>query len=302
MRVLILVAMLIAAGCGSTERAAAQGGAPVATPPPNADGQTPAFAGQTRAPEMLSGVTLNKEVIASGLSHPWALEFLPDGAVLVTERSGRLRVITAAGAMSEPVAGLPAVYTSNQGGLLDVALSPNFASDHLIYWSYSEPRGGDTNATAVARGRLSDDRRRVDNVQVIFRQEPPWRSRMHFGSRLVFDREGRLYVTLGERSVPDARVFAQDVSTTIGKVVRINADGTIPSDNPYVGRANARAEIWSYGHRNVQGATLHPDTGVLWTIEHGPQGGDEINVPQPGRNYGWPIITYGEDYSGAPDR
>jgi glucose/arabinose dehydrogenase len=194
---------------------------------------------------------------------------------------------------------LPDVFAQGQGGLLDVVLGPSFASDRLIYWSYSEPRD-DANGTSVARGRLSDDTTRVENVQVIFRQQPSYDGRSHFGSRIVFDREGRLYITLGERQRPDIRRFAQDVSTTIGKVVRINADGSIPQDNPFVGRANVRPEVWSYGHRNVQGGDLHPETGVLWTIEHGPRGGDELNIPQPGRNYGWPIISYGEDYDGRP--
>jgi glucose/arabinose dehydrogenase len=172
----------------------------------------------------------------------------------------------------------------------------------MIYWSYSEPRGNGTNGTSVARGRLSASGARVDDVQVIFRQQPAWRSTGHYGSRLVFDREGRLYVTLGERQERASSILAQDVSTHIGKIVRINADGSVPADNPFVGRADARPENWSYGHRNVQGADLHPETGVLWTVEHGPRGGDELNIPQPGRNYGWPIITYGLEYSGEPVR
>lgn len=202
--------------------------------------------------------------------------------------------------MSEPIAGLPEVDARNQGGLLDVVLSPSFASDRLVYWSYAEPRGEEGNGTTVARGRLSEDLARVENVQVIFRQLPTWRSTGHYGSVLVFDREGRLYITLGERMGAEPRQLAQDVSTHLGKVVRINADGSVPSDNPFVGRSDARAEVWSYGHRNPQGADIHPDTGALWIIEHGARGGDELNLPLPGRNYGWPVISYGEEYSGAP--
>jgi glucose/arabinose dehydrogenase len=297
-RNLIFVSVLTLAACNGAE-SNRQAGAPVAQGAANTDFR-PAFPGQTRAPEARSGVTIEAQVIARGLDHPWAIAFLPDGRMLVTERAGRLRVVTREGRMSEPVAGVPEVDARNQGGLLDVTLGPNFASDRLIYWSYSEPRGDDENGTSVARGRLSADASRVENVQVIFRQEPAWRSTGHFGSRLVFDREGRLYVTLGERQRAEPRQLAQDLSTHIGKIVRINADGTVPADNPFVGRANVRPEIWSYGHRNVQGADLHPETGALWEVEHGPQGGDELNIPEAGRNYGWPVICYCEDYGGAP--
>lgn len=302
MRSWIFGAVVIFAACSASEerepQAAAQTGA-VAQGNQNTN-FSPAFAGQTRAPEARSGVTIAQQPLNARLEHPWALVFLPDGRMLVTERPGRLRIVTRDGQLSAPIQGLPRVDARGQGGLLDVVLGPSFATDRMIYWSYSEPRGNGENATAVASGRLSDDGARVENVQRIFQQQPAWRSTAHFGSRLVFDREGHLYIALGERSNPDSRVHAQDLTTTIGKVIRINADGSIPSDNPFVGRANARTEIWSYGHRNVQGADLNPDTGALWTIEHGPQGGDELNIPQAGRNYGWPIISYGEDYSGAP--
>lgn len=299
MRAMIFISILILAACSGGETTPAAG-APVAQGEPNTSFQ-PAFPGQTRAPEQLSGIAIHVETVASNLAHPWGIAFLPDERVLVTERPGRLRVITRAGAVSAPVAGLPPVDARGQGGLLDVAVSPSFATDHLIYWSYAEPRGNQTNGTAVARGRLSDDAMRVDDVQVTFRQLPAWRSTAHYGSRLVFDRDGHLYITLGERQRQSSRPHAQDLSTDLGKVVRINADGSIPSDNPFVGRRDARPEIWSYGHRNVQGADLNPTTGELWTIEHGPQGGDELNVPRAGHNYGWPIITYGEDYSGLPE-
>jgi glucose/arabinose dehydrogenase len=261
---------------------------------------TPAFAEQARALEQRSGVDIASQQVASGLDHPWAIAFLPDGRMLVTERAGRLRLITAAGDVSAPIAGLPEVDARGQGGLLDVAVGPTFATDRLIYWSYSESRGVLGNGTNVARGRLSDDGARVESVQVIFRQLPSWRSRGHFGSRLVFDNQGRLFVTLGDRQGDMSRHLAQDLDNYLGKVVRINVDGSVPQDNPFVGRRDARPEIWSLGHRNVQGAALHPGTGVLWTIEHGARGGDELNATRAGLNYGWPVISYGIEYDGDP--
>jgi len=287
----------LAAACGGGQGNAQS--APVEQGAPNTS-FTPAFAGQTRAPAVNSNVELEIAEIATGLEHPWALAFLPGGAVLVTERPGRMRIVGANGAISQPIDGLPAVDARMQGGIHDLALSPTFASARLVYWSYAEPRGEGGNGTSVARGRLSVDGARLEDVRVIFQQTPAWRSPLHFGSQLVFDRAGRLYVALGERSLPASRVLSQDISTHLGKVVRINTDGSAPSDNPFVGQADALPEIWSYGHRNIQGAELHPETGALWVVEHGPQGGDEINVPRAGRNYGWPVITYGEDYSGAP--
>jgi aldose sugar dehydrogenase len=231
--------------------------------------------------------------VVRGLEHPWGLAVLPDGRMLVTERPGRLRIATPDGTMSEPLTGLPPVYARGQGGLLDVALSPGFAQDRLVYLSFSEPGEGGAG-TAVARGRLGE--RGLEGTQVIWRQQPKVQGPNHWGSRLAFRPDGTLFVTLGDRF--SYRERAQDLSVTLGKVVRINADGSIPSDNPFVGRADARPEIWSYGHRNVQAATVDA-RGQLWTIEHGARGGDELNNPQPGKNYGWPVITYGVDYSGA---
>jgi glucose/arabinose dehydrogenase len=213
--------------------------------------------------------------------------------MLVTERPGRLRIAAPDGTLSEPLTGLPPVYARGQGGLLDVALSPGFAQDRLVYLSFSEPGDGGAG-TAVARGRLGE--RGLEATQVIWRQQPKVQGPNHWGSRLVFRPDGTLFVTLGDRF--SYRERAQDLSVTLGKVVRINADGSIPSDNPFVGRADARPEIWSYGHRNVQAAALDA-RGQLWTVEHGARGGDELNNPQPGKNYGWPVITYGVDYSGA---
>ena len=231
--------------------------------------------------------------VAEGLEHPWGVAFLPDGRALVTERPGRLRIVGADGKLGAPLEGVPAVSATGQGGLLDVQLDPDFAKNRLVYLSYAEPREGG-NGTAVARGTLTE--RGLDGVQVIFRQDVTIDGRHHFGSRLVFDRGGRLFVTLGDRNSERAR--AQTLDSHIGKVVRIERDGKVPADNPFVGRADARPEIWSYGHRNVQGAALHPATGELWTNEHGPRGGDELNLDRAGLNYGWPKVTYGVEYSG----
>jgi glucose/arabinose dehydrogenase len=229
------------------------------------------------------------------------MTFLPDGRMLVTEKPGRLRIVGVDGKLSEPVAGLPSVDARNQGGLLDIALDPAFASNRLIYWSYAELREGKQNNTAVARGRLVDGPKpAVENVQVIFHQTPSLDSTLHFGSRLVFGRDGTLFVTLGERSITEGRMQSQRMDGLLGKVVRINADGTIPKDNPFVGKEGVRPEIWSLGHRNIQAATLHPDTGELWEVEHGARGGDEINVARKGKDYGWPTIAYGIEYKGGP--
>lgn len=233
---------------------------------------------------------------ASGLDHPWGIAFLPDGRLLVTERPGRLRVVEASGRLGPPIAGVPQVVARGQGGLLDVALDPAFPSNRLIYLSYAEPRP-DGIATAVARARLSEDATRLTGLQVIFRQQPAYSGSNHFGSRLVFAPDGTLFVTLGERF--DLMDKAQDLSTTLGKVVRIRPDGSIPDDNPFRSTPGARPEIYSYGHRNVQAGVIEPGTGRLWTVEHGPRGGDEVNRPEPGKNYGWPVIGYGRHYSGA---
>jgi len=237
-----------------------------------------------------------RELVA-GLEHPWALAFLPDGrGMLITERPGRLRLF-ADGRLSAPLSGVPDVFAEGQGGLLDVALSPAFAEDRLVYLSYAEAGRRGRAGTAVGRARLSDDGRRLEDFRVIFRQQPKLSSGIHFGSRLVFDRAGYLFVTLGENN---RRPTAQDLDKLQGKVVRLYPDGRIPPDNPFVGRPGARGEIWSYGHRNPQGAALNPWTGRLWVHEHGPRGGDEINIPQAGGNYGWPLATHGINYTFLP--
>ncbi len=230
--------------------------------------------------------------VAGPLDHPWGVAFLPGGRMLVTEHAGRLRLIDAEGKVSPPLQGVPKVVADGQGGLLDVALSPSFTADRLVYISYSEPGDGGAS-TAVARGKLSAKEDALENVTVIFRQSPKVDGPNHFGSRLVFARDGKLFVTLGERF---KFAPAQDLSTTMGKIVRIEPDGGIPKDNPFIGGKDAKPEIWSYGHRNVQGAAINPATGVLWAHEFGPKGGDELNIVKPGKNYGWPLVSWGKHY------
>lgn len=294
-----LALMGMTAGCAKAESTAPQAGAPLESQPPNADFK-PAFTGQTRAPGVRSDVALTVESVVTGLQGPWALDFLPDGRMVITEIEGRLRIAGRDGRLSAPVVGLPKVDARDQGGLLDVAVDPEFARNQTIFFSYSEPRQGG-NGTALARGRLVDGPQpRLEDVQVIFRQMPTFDSTMHFGSRIVFSPDGALFLGLGERSHLASRVHSQDLGSAFGKVVRINKDGSIPRDNPFVGQPGARPEIWSYGHRNIQSAALHPATRQLWVIEHGPRGGDELNLVLPGKNYGWPVISYGIEYSGKP--
>jgi glucose/arabinose dehydrogenase len=253
--------------------------------------QEPALHSPT--PDATPGV-VRAEVIARGLDHPWALAIMPDGRFLVTERPGRLRIIGADGALSDPLAGVPAVAAVGEGGLMDITLAPDFAESRLVYLSFSEPGAGGTVSTAVARGRLAE--RALEGVRTIYRQVPKGRSSTHHGSRVVFDREGRLFVTQGDLS--SQRSLVQDLTAGSGKIMRINPDGSVPEGNPFVGHDGALPEIWSYGHRNVQAAALHPETGQLWTVEHGARGGDELNHPEAGKNYGWPVISYGVEYSG----
>lgn len=236
------------------------------------------------------------ETVASGFENPWSLAFLPDGAMLVTERPGRLRIVHD-GIVSDPIANVPAVVAQKQGGLLDVAVHPGFAKNRLIYLTFSENRDAGANGTSLARARLSDDSKALENVEIIFRQQPAIKSGAHFGGRIAFAPDGNLFLTLGERY--SQRDSAQDLGTDLGKVVHLTEDGKPAPGNPFIGKADALPEIWSYGHRNPQGAAIEPSTGLLWTVEHGAQGGDEINRPEAGKNYGWPVITYGRDYSGA---
>src|SRR5690606_12517484 len=247
--------------------------------------------------ERKSNVPLEVAVLADDLAHPWAVEVLDDDeGLLVTERPGRLRYVSPDGEVSEPIQGLPAVFAEGQAGLLDVALDPEFDDNRRIYWSFSEAREGG-NTTAVARGTLSRDYSRVDDVEVIFRAEPVYDGDKHYGSRLLFDDEDRLYVTLGERSDAPMREYSQRLDSHLGSVLRLTLDGEPAEGNPFMDRDDAQAEIWSYGHRNIQAAAFDDDE-QLWVIDHGPRGGDEVNLVRKGRNYGWPIVAYGIEYSG----
>jgi aldose sugar dehydrogenase len=311
-RPIVTAVFLVAITGGAGYQLRAQQQAGVDPNPPNATKQTPAFAGQTRAPERKTSVAFDVVTVARGLDKPWSLAFLPSGKMLVTEKPGRLRVLSADGTpgppkpegegrISPPVTGLPAVDARNQGGLLDVVLDPRFASNNLIYWSYAEPHGDGTTNTAVARGKFVDGPApSVENVEVIYHQAPAMNSVMHYGSRLVWGRDGTLFVTQGERSITPGRMQAQQMDSLLGKIVRINPDGSIPKDNPFVGKEGVRPEIWSFGHRNIQSAALNPATGELWEVEHGTKGGDEINIARKGKDYGWPTIAYGIEYRGGP--
>ncbi|MDT0683524.1 PQQ-dependent sugar dehydrogenase [Roseicyclus sp. F158] len=279
--------------------ATAQTADPVDVGPKNAPDQEPAFAEQTRAPQADSGVALTQDIIAEGLTHPWGIAVLPGGdGYLVTERSGDLRHITPDGTISDPIAGIPEVLSIEQAGLLDVAIGPDFGSDRMIYWTYSKPQGEGMSATAAARGVLSEDLTEVTDVEDIFVQEPASPSPMHYGSRILFDGEGHALITTGEHFTEEERVYAQDLDKTYGKTVRVNLDGSVPDDNPFADQSDALPEIWSYGHRNIQGAAIR-DNGEFWTIEHGPKGGDELNHIEAGTNYGWPVISYGINYDGS---
>ncbi|HEX2543044.1 MAG TPA: PQQ-dependent sugar dehydrogenase [Caldimonas sp.] len=298
--ILVAAALLcLASGAsGQPARGNAAGCTPLDTRQASAAAQRPAFEGQTRACAAPASPVFDVAVLARGLEYPWAVEPLPGGDLLVTEKPGRLRIVSASGQIGAPIAGLPAVDYRRQGGLLDLALSPNFATDRTLFWSYAEPRQGG-NGTSVARGVLSADRTRLEEVRVILRAQPTYNGTMHYGSRLLFDRDGLLYATLGERSDIAIRPQAQDLSSHMGKILRITPEGQVPRDNPFVGRSDARPEIWSVGHRNVQAASFDA-RGRLWVVEMGPQGGDELNLVEKGKNYGWPAIAYGQEYSGQP--
>ncbi len=274
---------------------------PAETRPANAADQQPQSPDQTRAPQPAKMVQVKQEIIAADLPQLWSLEFLPDKRMLVTVKEGAMRIIDREGIAGPEITGIPEVYVSGQGGLLDVALAPDFENSSRIFFSYSEPREGG-NGTSVASARLvlnDDGGGKLEDVKVIFRQTPTYDGTHHFGSRLVFGSQGELFVTVGERSDAAVRVQAQDISSGLGKIFRIDQSGVPLPDNPFVNRDGALPEIWSFGHRNIQSAALDGQ-GRLWTVEHGPRGGDELNRPEAGMNYGWPEVTYGIDYSGAP--
>ena len=296
----LALAVVALSACGPAGQAQVAPNPPVQTNPPNAKGQTPAFPEQTRAPEQKLGVAYQVETLAKGLDHPWSLAFLPDGAKLLTERSGAMRILGQDGKLSPPVTGVPAVWGNGQGGLFDVALAPDYAKSGLIYFTYAEARDGGAATTAARAKLVLGAQPRLEGLQILWRQVPVTSSPVQFGGRLVFARDGALFITGGDRGVPYDKANARNLDVSLGKLVRIRPDGAIPADNPYVGNPQAKPEIWSAGHRNIQGATLNPWTGELWTVEHGARGGDELNKPKPGKDYGWPTITYGEDYSGKP--
>ncbi len=257
-----------------------------------------AHAVQTNAPKPSVLTGAKATTIASGLSRPWGMQMLPDGRFIVTERTGAIRIVTTSGDVSLPLEGAPRALPIRQGGMLDIALAPDFAISQMVYISFTEPRAQGRNGTSVARARLVREKNqdRFADLEIIFQQKPAFSGGLHFGSRLAFAPDGKLFVTLGERYQKD---YAQDLKSHLGKVVRINPDGSVPADNPFVGTSDAQPEIWSFGHRNPQSAAIHPATGDLWTVEHGARGGDEVNIPKPSANYGWPVITYGRDCSGA---
>lgn len=321
--IIILVVLLSFAGaaCAQKQTGASEknsGCQPLETRAPNAPEQKPAFPGQTRACAVESNVAFDVVVLAKGLDKPWAVEPLPNGDFLITEKSGQLRIVSANGEVGQPIGGLlpaavgaggvsaaseqgglPPITARGQGGLLDVALSPNFEKDRTIFWSFSEQRTGGSG-TSVARGVLTGDHRNLEQVRVIFRAMPTYNNGLHFGSRLAFGPDGMLYITLGDRfDKAITRPQAQQLNSHLGKIIRIRPDGLVPADNPFVNQSDALPEIWTLGHRNIQSATFD-DQGRLWTVEHGAQGGDELNLIEKGKNYGWAIISYGEEYSGEP--
>ena len=298
---LLLIAVSAMTACGqntASNQAVPAGGtsASVETKEPNSD-YKPAFAGQTRIASVKSTTPYEYKVLTEALKSPWGITSLPDGRLLITEREGTMRLVTAAGQVSEPITGLPSVNAGGQGGLLGVRVDPEFATNRTVYWVFSEPRS-DGNLTAVAKGKLSADEKKIENPTVIYRATPAYKGTLHYGGRILVGQDGNLVISTGERSDLVTRPQAQSLNSGLGKVIRITKDGQPASGNPFAGNANARPELYSYGHRNVQGLAIHPVTGDIWEGEFGPRGGDEINRIQPGKNYGWPTITYGIEYSG----
>jgi len=257
----------------------------------------PAFDGQTRIEAVKTKTAFEAKILSKDLTKPWGITSLPDGRILITEKVGTMRIATPSGNLSAPITGLPAVNDNGQGGLLGVTTDPAFASNRMIYWTFSENTSGG-NLTSVAKGKLSDDEKKIENITVIYRATPAYDGVLHYGSRILFDKTGNLIFSTGERSDKETRPQAQDINSGLGKIIRITTDGKPAPGNPFLNNAAARPELFSYGHRNVQGLAFHPVTGDLWEDEFGPRGGDELNLIQPGKNYGWPVITYGQEYSG----
>ncbi len=282
---------------GTTDANQPDSSAPVETKSPNTN-YKPAFAGQTRVAGVKSKTAYEGRVLSSDLKNPWGIISLPDGRFLITEKKGNMRLATATGTVSEPISGLPPVNARGQGGLLGLVLDPEFSSNRMVYWVFSENTGQGT-LTSVAKGTLSSDEKKIENPTVIYRATPAYNGTLHYGGRILFDKSGNLVVSTGERSDMETRHQAQQLNSGLGKIVRITKEGKPASGNPFSGTANARPELYSYGHRNVQGLSFHPETGDLWENEFGPRGGDEINLVLPGKNYGWPTITYGIEYGGG---
>ncbi|MBE8712121.1 PQQ-dependent sugar dehydrogenase [Sphingobacterium hungaricum] len=270
--------------------------APVETQKANTD-YKPAFEGQTRIAGVKTTTAVEGKVIAEGLKSPWGIALLPDGRFLITEKEGTLRIATSAGQVSEAITGLPKVDARGQGGLLGLTIDPNFASNRLVYWVFSEPVAKG-NLTAVAKGKLSADEKSIEGAQVIYQATPGYDLTLHYGGRIIFDKDGNLFVSTGERSDIKTRPEAQNLNSGLGKIMHITTDGKPVAGNPFEGQKDAKPEIYSYGHRNPQGLAIHPETGDLWETEFGPRGGDELNIVKPAKNYGWPTITYGLEYSG----
>ncbi len=273
------------------------GNAPVETQAANAT-YKPAFEGQTRIAAVTTTTPYQSTVLTTGLKSPWGIAILPDGKLLITEKGGTMRIVTVEGSIGQSITGIPAVNSNGQGGLLGITLDPDFTSNRMVYWTFSENRPGGT-LTAVAKGRLADNEKSIENSAVIYRATPAYNGTLHYGGRILFNKEGNLFVSTGERSDLETRPQAQDLNSGLGKVMYITKEGQPAAGNPFVGAANARPEIYTYGHRNVQSLAIHPETGELWEGEFGPRGGDEINRLQPGKNYGWPVITYGIEYAGG---
>ncbi|SFD55627.1 PQQ-dependent sugar dehydrogenase [Flavobacterium phragmitis] len=298
--ILLLAGVLVLGSCSSNDNDdntnVGPTGPPVETGTANTSYQ-PAFSGQTRAGSIQTTTEYESKVITSGLSAPWGVAYLPDGRLLVTEKGGSMKIVTQAGVVGNALTGIPAVNPANQGGLLGICIDPAFETNRMIYWTFSEAVAGG-NITAVAKGRLSNNETAVENVTVIYRSNTPNASTLHYGSRVVFDKTGNLFVSIGERSVLETRPLAQAVNSSLGKVVRITTNGQAATGNPTFTGTGALPELYTIGHRNPQGLAIHPTTGELWQSEHGPRGGDEINRIKAGANYGWPTITYGIEYGG----
>ncbi len=299
----VLAATIIATSCGTQDNNATTAAAisdstykPVETKSPNSN-YKPAFAGQTRVASVKTTTAYEGKVLSNKLERPWGITALPDGRLLITEKGGTMRIVTTSGILSAPLTGIPKVNDGGQGGLLDVTTDPAFSTNRMVYWTFSEPTSGG-NLTAVAKGKLSADEKGMENVVVIYRATPAYNGTLHYGSRILVDKSGNLIVSTGERSDLVTRPQAQSLQSALGKVIRITKDGKPAPGNPFLNNSNARPEFYSYGHRNVQGLAFHPETGDLWENEFGPRGGDELNLIRPGKNYGWPTITYGVEYSG----